>query len=334
MASRPQQIDYKGYDTRKFMKIADDLHKTCKFEISRTKGVMSKLDSNGGSFNLHDKNDIKKDIKALEDSKNRFVAVMMSVQAGQKVTVKEIENSYDSYCLALGMLTAHTDMWNTVIASDIVKKTIATIALVKKAHDTVESNRRGMEEDLKALQKVLKKAESSKYKTYFKSALSLALDAAIILSPQVRALSVISKFAVGGLIDVGSNLLVGKPEDFIGTSIGMVNSGTEIEYKARGLTKGADALAKAGKVMKIAGLVGSAGDIKKAHQTVDDINARITKMRKSLVANAKNLVKVGIMLEVAQREIRILLKRLQANAAQADNAEAIYQKFKAQRAGL
>ena len=43
----------------------------------------------------------------------------------------------------------------------------------------------------------------------------------------------------------------------------------------------------------------------------------------------------GVMASaVAMDKIRTLHKRLQANAAQADNAEAIYQKFKAQRAGL
>ena len=334
MASRPEPPDYQGYDSPKFSKITNDLHKTCKFEITRAKSVMSKLDSNGASFNIHDKNDVKKDIKALEESQKHFAAIMNSVLAGQKVTVKEIESSYDSCCYALGMLTAHTDMWQTVVASNIVKKTIATIALVGKAHAAVQANGREMEKELEALKKALKKAESSKYKTYIKTGLSLALDVAVIVSPQARALSAISKFAIGGLIDVGSNVLLGKPEDFIGTTIGMTTSGAELEYKARGLSKGADALAKAGKAMKITGLVGTADDLKKAHATVDEINARINRVRRGLVANAKHLKEVAKIVEVAKRDIRNLLKRLQANAAQADNAEAIYQKFKTLRSKL
>jgi len=189
-------------------------------------------------------------------------------------------------------------------------------------HANVQANGRRLDKELQALLKILRKAEKSEKVSYFKAGLSLALDIAIIVSPQVRALSVISKFAIGGMIDIGSNAVFGKPEDFIGTTIGMTTSGTEIDYRARGLTKGADALAKAGKALKISGVIGSASDIKKAHKTVNEIKSSIAKIHKGLIANAKYLKVVAKTVEVAKRDIRNLLKRLQADVAQADNAES------------
>lgn len=331
MSSRLLKPELEKYDSADFANLVKGLHKNCKYEISRAKSTISKLDSGGTSFNIHDKNDFKSDIKALETSRAKFIEVMKALHDGKKVTAKDIEAAYDSYCFSLEMLGALTDKWETVIASGVIKTAISMISLVGVYHDRIKASGPKLEKELKELKTLLDKAQKSRSGSYIKAGLSLALDVAVLVSPQARALSAISKFAIGGLIDVGSNLLVGKPEDFVGTTLGMTVSGTELEYKARGLTKGADALAKAGKAMKISGMVGSAKEISDAHKAVGEINAKIGKVRSALVANAKLLEKAASQVEVAKRDIRNLVIRLQANAKKADSSRAIYQKMKAAR---
>ncbi len=331
MSNRPQNPDLEKYDSPEFASMVKGLHKNCKYEINRAKSTISKLDSGGASFNFNDKNDFKSDIKALETSKAKFIAVMKALHGNKKISAKDIENAYDSYCFSLEMLGALTDKWDTVIASGVIKTAISMIALVGVYHDRIKASGPKLEKEVKELKKLLDKAKKAKTGSYIKAGLSLALDVAVLVSPQARALSAISKFAIGGLIDVGSNLLVGKPEDFVGTTLGMTTSGTELEYKARGLTKGADALAKAGKAMKISGLVGSANEIADAHKAVDQIRAKIGSVRSALAANAKLLEKAAAQVDVAKRDIHNLVKRLQTNAKKADSSRAVYQKMKVAR---
>lgn len=324
--------DLAAYKSADFNRLAVDLDKTAAHTLSRAKSAISKLKGNG--MGPQDERGVQQDIKAVETARARFHKVHAALRSGKPIKVKAIEGAYDDYAYSVGMLEANVDRWDTVIASGVVKKAIATIAIFFIIRKKIEAAGASIEKELAALKKALKKAEKAKTGVYIKTGLSLALDVVKFVSPQARAMSKISDLAVGGLIDVGSNILVGKPSDFVGSTLGLGVTAAEIEYDARELTKGADALAKAGKAMKYDGLIGAVGDIKAARKEVDAIKARIEQTRAMLVTRANFLAKTAKDVSKAEAEIANLLRRTQANAAKAGNARKIYQDFKSAREGI
>jgi hypothetical protein len=334
MAARPPVVDLQGYDGSKFEKIVTDLHKTCVHEITRSKQLLATLNNSTTAFDAADERDLQSDIKALTKDRVRFIGIMKALNSGGKVSVKEIETGYDSYCYSLAMLGAHIDKWEAVTAGDFVKKVLANVTIIALIYKKIGSASKDIEKALKALEKARKKAEKAKYKSYIKAGLSVALDVAILVSPHVRAMSAMSKLVVGQTIGIGSTMLLGKPEDFAGQSLGITVTGAEIVYKAQDYRKSAKALGLAGKAMSIDGYVGSVKEIKDARAAVDQIEAKMAELKRALEAKAKFMEKMAKEFESAKGGITYLVKRVQANSAKAGNARAQYQTYKALRDNL
>jgi len=156
----------------------------------------------------------------------------------------------------------------------------------------------------------------------------------MIVSPHARVLSAVSKFTIGTVVSIGSDLLLGKPQDLVGTAIGTTASGTQIEYAARGLDKGVIALDKAGKALKVNSALNAIKDIKGARALVKEIEKKISSMKKSLAGQAKLLLKIKQVLEKNEIVMRKLIKKLQDNAAKFSAASDTFQKFKKLREQL
>lgn len=323
--------NYGQYGGRAFRALSIELGKTCNYEVHRANTLISKMNGSGTKFNYHDESEYKKDISAVGKSMRLFQRTMNGVYSQKPVKIKKIKADYENYCYDLAMLEAVNAKWETVVSSNFIKKVIATIKIFLIFRNKIAAAGRDIEKKRIKLQKALKKAEKSKTKSYIKFGLSLALDALIIVSPQVRALSAISKFAVGGMIDIGSNMLLGEPKDFVGTTVGLTRSAAELEYAARGLSAGAKALGLAGKAMKIDGLVGSVKDIKKARAEVANIKKKIASLRLALKAREKFLRKTAASVKKAEAVLVRLLRKLQSQAAAADVAAKNFRKWKALR---
>lgn len=334
MAADSESIDYQGYDTPTFVKITKSLHEDCGIQIRRTQKLISKLDGGGAIFEYSDKSDVLSDIKALQKSRLRFMAAMKKLNSGKPIKLKEIETSYDAYCYSLAMVEAHADKWEVVIANDFIKKIVGHLKYMSLLTRYIGTAGKDVEKALKSFEKDLKKAEKAETVSYIKAGLSIALDVAIAVSPQVRALSVVTKIVIGGTISVSSNLLFDNPKDYVGTTLGITVSGAEVEYTARDLTKASKALGLAGKALKYDGLVGAATNIQKSRKTVKEIKARIAALQKILDSKAKFLMKWAKDVERTKAEILKLIRRMQANADKADHARETYQTYKALRDSL
>lgn len=328
MSPPAEKIDYQGYDTPKFAKIAKDLHLYCGEQIKRTQKLISQLDSGGASFDPYDKRDIQNDIKVLQKNQVRFVTAMKKLNSGKPIKLKEIEKSYDAYCFSLAMLEAHADKWEVVVANDFIKTVVGLLEYLSNLTRYVGVAGKDVEKALKTFEKDLKKAEKAETVSYIKAGLSIALDVVIIVSPQARALSAIAKIAIGATISISSNLLFDNPKDYIGTTLGITVSGAQLEYAARDLSTASKALGVAGKALKYNSLVGAAGDIKKTRNTVKEIKAKIARFQKVLDSKAKFLKKWAKDVDRTKIEIEKLIRRMQANASKADDARKTYQYYK------
>jgi hypothetical protein len=331
MANSPEDIDYGVYGTPGFERVLEQLFKYSNVEFSRSKDIIKSLSSNGALFEPYDKRELQSDVKLLEKDRARLYAIAMKIGNKGKVSIREIEKIYDSYCYALAMLTAHNDKWDAVASSDFIKKVLVNVKIVDLIYTKIGAGSKDIEKALIALEKARKKAEKAKYKSYIKAGLSVALDVATLVSPHVRAMSAIGKLAIGQSISIGSTLVLGKPEDFVGQALGNTVSATEIMSGAQDYKKSAKALGLAGKALSIDGYAGSAKEIKDARAVVDQIEAKMAELKRVLVAKAKFMEKMAKEFENAQSGIIHLVKRVQSNAAKAGNARAEYQKYKALR---
>lgn len=329
-----EDIDYKGYDKARFASIARDLHGYCMFQKKRTLMLISKLESGDASFDPPEKRDLLSDVTMLQKCRMRFIASMMKLEKGQKISVKEIEDTYDAYCYSLAMLEAHADKWEVVIANNFLKKFLDTIKIINSLIYHVGTVGKDLDKALKLFEKELNKAEKAETVSYIKAALSVALDVAIVVSPHVRALSVIGKIVVGGTISISSNLLFDNPKSYIGTTVGITVAGAELEYSARGLKAASKALGVAGKALKYNGLVGAAKDIKKSRKTVKEIEAKIASLQKLMDSKAKFLKKWAKDLDSRKHALVALIVKMQKNADKADRARETYQMYKALRERL
>lgn len=334
MAEPVSDPEIVAYYSKSFSAVIQELHKLAVDERSRAISTISQIGKGPGNLSSADKRDLLAEIKSMQNTRVAFVRTYEAGESGKKVKEADLSKTYDEYCYAVAMLEAHTDRWEAVLATDFQVSVLAILNSLASAHKRVRASGETLEAQVRALEKLLKKAEKSKWKSYIKGGLSLAWDAVKVVSPQARAISSISDFAVGGLIDISSNAIFGNPKDFSGTSVGMMVAGAELEYKARGLDKAAGVLGKAGKALKFDGLKGSYDEIKAARAAVDDISAAVRSVERQIKANKRILSDAVALQRTAERDIVALVKRVQAQANKQSNAEQTYRHFRKLRTAL
>lgn len=334
MSTTVRDPEIEAYYSRSFSAVVLELHKLAIDERARALSTLAQIGKGPGKLSSADRRDLMGEIKSAQNARVAFIRLYEAGENGKKVKEADLAKAYDDYCYSVAMLEAHTDRWEAILATNFQITALAILNGLASVHKRVQASGKALEAQVENLAKLLKKAEKAKWKSYVKSGLSLAWDVVKIVSPQARAISSISDFAVGNLIDISSNVVFGKPKDFAGTSVGMMVGGAELEYKARGLEKAAGVLGKAGKALKVDGLKGSYDDIKGARAAVDDIKAAVHSLERQIKANKKLLVDAIALQRTAERDMIALVKRVQGQASKQSNAERTYKHYQKLRKAL
>lgn len=331
MADDSTEFDYEGYETQKFKKVAQRLFQDSDKAITQAKKNISKLKGSKARFSGGDISDYSSDISLLIKSRRAFMSDMGYVVGEHKIDVAVIDKHYDEYCLSLAQLRVINERYDAILGSKIISSFMAALQVMLVLRKVIAGDFKKMENAIKKLEKILKKAEKEKWKTYIKVGLDYAWDAAKILSPHLRGLSLLSTFALDSAVSLSTTILLGKDSDYLGDAIGITRAGAELEYAARGLDSGAKALKASGKAMKIAGRIDGIKSIRSARKAVAELEAAIKSVQGRIEWGRDYLKKTAKDVNRAKLEYRKSMKRLRAQEARIRDAEAYFHKFQAIR---